>query len=198
MTFPSLLTFCTLYHTAKQQNITYLILLPVWPLCDLSFTFHLSFYDFFLQKSAPPPSRCIHLSVFRPWEYESFPQSRSSQTSRTSAVSVSDLHSCVEQLRHKLNLSQHPDSLPPSLCFFFSSFSLFLSPSLPPASLSFSSAVVSSKGRLPPLHRPGLIFHFQITVAHSCFATLRFSLSPFLQCTERQTQQREAETQWPC
>ena len=75
------------------------------PLSDLSLTFHLSFYD----------SLSIHLPVFHPWEYESFPQSRislsSSQTSRTSAVSVSDLHSCVEQLRHKLNLSQHPDSL---------------------------------------------------------------------------------------
>lgn len=79
-----------------------------------------------------------------------------------------------------------------------------LIPSLPPlfllslTSLSFSSAVSSSKGRSPPLHRPWLIFHFQITVAHSCVSTLLFLALSFLQCTERQTQQREAETQWAC
>lgn len=87
-------------------------------------------------------------------------------------------------------------SLPPSVSLRLLSSSLSRSPPLSPASLSFPSAVFSSKGRSPPPHRPGLIFHFQITVAHSCFTTLFFLALLFLQCTERQTQQREAETQW--
>lgn len=81
----------------------------------------------------------------------------------------------------------------PSPCFFLS-FSFSVSPSSSHLVVFFSSAVFSSKSRLPPLHRPGLIFHFQITVAHSCFP----ARSLFLQCTERQTQQRRAETQWAC
>ena len=116
----------------------------------------------------------IHPSFFPPWEYGSLPQSHrslcSSQTSGTSAVSVSDLHSCVEQLRHKLNLSQYPHSL-----LLLVSLFCFSPPCLSPARLS---AVFPSKGKLPPLHRRALIFHFQITVAHGCFtALLSFTLS---------------------
>lgn len=77
------------------------------------------------------------------------------------------------------------------------SFSVSLLPFFLPPSYLFHFAVFSSTGRLPPLHAPGLIFHFQITVAHSCYRSRLFR-SLFLQCTERKTQQRAAETQWAC
>lgn len=64
--------------------------------------------------------------------------------------------------------SIYPTTLLPSPYF---SRCRFLSPSLSSPRLSFSSAFFSSKGRLPPLRRPRLIFHFQITVAPSCFTT---------------------------
>lgn len=150
-------------------------------LCDQSLIHPLHsiviFVEFF-QKSVLPLSS--HLFFFHPLGYESFPQSCSSlcssQTSRTSAVSVSDLHSCVEQLWHKLSHSQQPDTLSLSLAFSsslsFLASSLSPSPPFSPTKLSFSSSVFSSKGRLPSFHRPGLIFYFQVTVAHSCFTSL--------------------------
>lgn len=80
----------------------------------------LSFYDFLFQKSVLLLS--THLSVLHPWGYES-------------AVSVSDLLSCVEQFR--------PPILPLSVSSLFLCLHLFS-----PAWLSFSSSVFSSKGRV--------------------------------------------------
>lgn len=132
------------------------------------------------------------------WELPSEPLC-STQTSRTSAVSVPDLHSCMEQLRHKFNLTQHPSTPSRSLCFFFSP------PSPPPLCLS---------PPLPPLSPPSCLFHllsFPLKgdyllltgwdwyfISKSLWLTVVFSTLLFLQCTERQTQQRVAETQWAC
>lgn len=73
-------------------------------------------------------------------------------------------------------------------------FSLFFF--LPPIPFSFSSAVFSSVVRLPPLHGPRLMFHFQTTVASPCFISV-LSLSLSSMYWETATQQREAKTQCP-
>lgn len=138
MTFNNhLLCFLSfLSHNMYKQWTIPFICLTVWPLIiDSSFTIQLSFYESFLQKSVILSS--IHPSFFHPWEYESLPQSHrslcSSQTSGTSAVSVSDLHSCVEQLRHKLNLSQYPHSLLLLVSLSVSLLPVFLPPSYLPS-----------------------------------------------------------------
>lgn len=98
-------------------------------------------------------------------------------------VSVSNSCSCVEHFRYKFNLPHNPDSL-------------FVYVFLPPIPFSFSSAVFSSVARLPPLHGPRLMFHFQTTVASHCFISV-LSLSLSSMYWETATQQREAKTQWP-
>lgn len=175
--FPSILRISQQFVLMQQHSLFY----PSACLATHRFILYilLSFYDFFFQKSVLLLS--AHLFFLHPWGYES-------------AVSVSDLLSCVEQFRH-----EHPNTL--SLFLLFLLLSLFLCLPISSPSQSFSSSVFSSKGRLPPLHRPNLIFHFQITVTHSHFFFLpifSFSWSLFFQYTERQTQQREAETQWAC
>ncbi len=99
--------------------------LPVWPLVDFIFTFHLSFYDLFFHKSVPSPS-------IRPSIHISLPQSHSplcsSQTSRTSECQIST---------HVWSSSDMSSIYP---CILILSFSLFLF--LFVSSPSFSHLVV--------------------------------------------------------